>query len=117
VRDLGSALGTTGRLAPRRGDPDAFDRHGFITGVVNGFVVFDYRGWHQELVRDRIRPSDVAWASSLLARLDDRQWHEAFRAGNYEDAVADRFIRTLRRRIADGQRVAGTPALAVHGGD
>ena len=117
VRDLGSALGTTGRLAPRRGDPDAFDRHGFISGVVNGFVVFDYRGWHQELVRDRIRPADVAWASSLLARLDDRQWREAFRAGGYEDAVAGRFIQSLRRRIADGQRVGATTMLTLHKGD
>jgi hypothetical protein len=117
VRDLGSALGSTGRFAPRRGDPDAFDRHGFITGVNNGLVVFDYRGWHQELVRNRIRPADVAWASSLLARLDDRQWREAFRAGGYEDGVAGRFIRTLRRRIADGQRVGATPVIAADRGD
>ena len=33
VRDLGTALGETGRLAPQRGDPDIFEREPFITGV------------------------------------------------------------------------------------
>jgi hypothetical protein len=30
VRDLGTALGETGRLAPQRGDPDIFEREPFI---------------------------------------------------------------------------------------
>src|SRR5688572_5140584 len=51
VRDLGSALGSTGRFAPVRGNPDVFARQRFITGVRNGFVAFEYRGWHQELLR------------------------------------------------------------------
>ncbi len=55
VRDLGTALGTTGRLAPRRGNAAAFAADPFITSVSKGFVEFDYRGWHQELVRERIR--------------------------------------------------------------
>jgi hypothetical protein len=117
VRDLGSALGSTGRFAPRRGDPDAFERHGFIKGGHSGFVAFDYRGWHQELVRDRIRPADVVWAGNLLARLDDRQWQEAFRAGGYRDDVAGRFIQTLRRRIAEALRVEPTLAITAHKGD
>ncbi len=37
VRDLGTALGETGRLAPKRGDPDIFEREPFIIGV-NGRV-------------------------------------------------------------------------------
>jgi hypothetical protein len=105
VRDLGTALGETGRLAPRRSDPRLFERNAFITGVKDGFVEFDYHGFHKELLR-RITPADVVWACELLTGLTDRQWHDAFRAGGYEPAVADRFIRRLQQRIADGKALS-----------
>jgi hypothetical protein len=105
VRDLGTALGETGRLKPKRGDPDLFDRQAFITGVKNGFVNFSYHGWHQELFKQRITPRHVRWASGLLAGLTDTQWADAFRAGGYEPGVASRFIRRLHQKIADGQRL------------
>jgi hypothetical protein len=104
VRDLGTALGETGRLAPKRGDPDIFEREPFITGVKDGFVQFNYHGWHQELFK-RISPGDVAWASELLGQLSAQQWSDAFRAGGYEPALADRFIGRLRQKIAEGRRV------------
>ena len=105
VRDLGTALGETGRIAPKRGDPSLFEHNAFITGVKDGFVEFDYHGFHQELFRRRITPDDVTWACELLAGLTDRQWHDAFRAADYEPAVADRFIRLLQQRIADGKQL------------
>lgn len=105
VRDLGTALGETGRLAPARGDVDLFARTRFIANVHGAFVNFAYHGWHQELVRDRIRRVDAAWASDLLGRLSDNQWTDAFRAGGYDPAIAARFIRALQDRIAEGRRV------------
>jgi len=102
ARDLGTALGETGRLEPKRGHPDSFEHHAFITGVKDGFVEFSYHGGHQELVRRRITPSDVHWVSELLAGLTDRQWADAFRAGGYEPAIAARFIGRLQQKIADG---------------
>jgi hypothetical protein len=107
VRDLGGSLGSTGRLAPRKNDLGAFETEPFITSVSGGFVRFHYRGWHQELVRERIRPWDVAWASDLLGGLSDRQWHDAFRAGGYRPDTAARFIRVLHNKIAAGQRLGG----------
>jgi hypothetical protein len=109
VRDLGTALGETGRLAPRRGDPDIFERYPFILGVQDGFVEFNYRGWHQELLRHRLTPGDVRWASGLLAGLSYQQWSDAFRAGGYEPAVAQRFIRRILAKVADGERVGVPP--------
>jgi len=103
VRDLGTALGETGRLAPQRGDPDIFAREPFITSVKDGFVQFNYHGWHQELFR-RITPEDVAWASEWLSKLSDQQWSDAFRAGGYKPAIADRFIGRLHEKIAEGRR-------------
>jgi hypothetical protein len=106
VRDLGTALGETGKLAPRRGDAELFARQRFILGVADGFVQFGYRGWHQELVRRRIRPDDVGWAGDLLSGLSDRQWQDAFRAGGYSPDLASRFITTLKARIGQARQLA-----------
>jgi hypothetical protein len=105
VRDLGTALGETDRLAPTRGDPDIFEREPFITGVTDGFVQFNYHGWHQELLK-HISLADVAWASALLGQLSDKQWSDAFRAGGYAPPLANRFIGRLRQKIADGRRLS-----------
>jgi hypothetical protein len=105
VRDIGGALGDTHALAPRKNDLDTFERRPFILGVRSGFVDFAYHSWYRALVRERITPDDVAWASNQLARLSDRQWHDAFRAGGYEPQIANRFIRKLRDKVRQGQEV------------
>lgn len=105
VRDLGTALGATGRIAPKRDDPNLFERNAFIRGVKDGFVDFDYHGLHQGLIRRRITAADVAWGCALLAGLTDRQWADAFRAGGYDPAVADRFIRRIHEKIEAGLRL------------
>jgi len=110
VRDLGTALGETGRLAPRKNEVELFERSRFIIGVTRGFVQFDYRGWHQELVRNRLTPEDVRWGATLLFRLTDLQWRDAFRAGGYSPAVADRFIGKIQANIAEAMRVGEEPS-------
>jgi hypothetical protein len=105
VRDIGAALGDTNRFAPRKNHPDSFERHPFILGVRNGNVDLANQGWYQALVRERITVDDLAWASNLLARLTDRQWQDAFRAGGYEPQVANQFIRKLQQKIAQGQEM------------
>jgi hypothetical protein len=109
VRDIGGSLGTTGRLAPRKNDIDAFERYPFIVGIENGFVRFHYEGRFQELVRNQITTEDLVWASTLLGRLSDRQWQDAFRAGGYPPHVAERFIRALKDKLAAGRRIDGSP--------
>jgi hypothetical protein len=111
VRDLGTALGETGRLAPQRGDLDIFEREPFIIGIKDGFVHFNYHGWHQELIR-HIAPPDVAWASEWLGRLTDKQWSDAFRAGGYTPSDADRFIGRLHQKILEGRRLDDEAALS-----
>jgi hypothetical protein len=109
VRDLGSALGTMTGLRPLRNDPGRFETVPFFTGVERGYVLFGgYSASHQELVRDRITPADVRWASDLLAQLVEAQWHDAFRAAGYERPVAARFIRKLRAKVAEGQTLGRT---------
>jgi len=106
VRDIGTALGETARLTPRRSDPDLFAKTSFIKGVHDGFVEFGYHGWHQDLISERIRPDEVRWGCELLSRLSDKQWDDAFRAGGYEPAVAAQFIETLKKRIRQGLAVS-----------
>jgi hypothetical protein len=102
VRDLGTALGSTARVTPIRGNPAVFERLGFIKGLRGPFVEFEYQGLHGELFDRRITPDHVRWASELMAQLTDEQWHDAFRAGGYQPAVAERFITRLHAKIADG---------------
>lgn len=103
VRDIGSALGDTDFIAARKNHPDSFERHPFILGVRNGYVDFASHTQARTLVRDRVTREDVAWASSLLGRLSDRQWQDAFRAAGYTPQVAGRFIRKLREKIQQGE--------------
>ena len=104
-RDVGSALGDSHGFAPRKGNADAFERQPFILGVTNGHVDFAYKAMYRKLVEARIKPEDVKWASDLLAQLSDRQWRDAFRAGGYEAAEAERFIRKLREKIEQGRAI------------
>ncbi|HYB97000.1 MAG TPA: hypothetical protein VEC39_18655 [Vicinamibacterales bacterium] len=103
ARDVGSALGDTHSFAPRKNYADAFERMPFILGVNNGFVEFAYDGWYKNLVRERITPADVAWASTLLGRLSDRQFRDAFKTAGYDPDNASRFIRKLREKIDQGR--------------
>jgi hypothetical protein len=110
VRDLGMALGNTGRLRATRGSPALFVREAFVIGVDNGFVTFNYRGWHQELIRQRITVDDVLWASTLLGQLSTRQWEDAFRAGGYDTGTGSRFIRRLKDKITEGRSLGARSA-------
>jgi hypothetical protein len=110
VRDIGMALGNTGRFSPKRGDVELFEREPFIDSIDGDRVTFNYRGWHQELLRQRITTADVRWAADLLGRLSGRQWRDAFRAGGYEPQVAQRFIQRLLAKIDQGRAIGSHTA-------
>lgn len=109
TRDLGAALGDWNAISPRKNHPESFEAAPYILGTSGGHVQFAYGGWYKNLVRDRISIEDVVWASRLLGRLSDKQWQDAFRAGGYEPAVANRFIAKLRQKIDQGKAL-GTRA-------
>lgn len=108
VRDLGASLGETGKMYPRRNCLECFEQHGFITAIDGEKVSFDYVGRHQELI-SMIHPADVQWAAQRMQRLTDKQWHDAFRAANYSDSDADRYIRKLKEKIDDGLALHARP--------
>lgn len=101
ARDLGQTFGRTGVIDAPRGNPEVFEQTPFILGVENGRVRLDYRGRHKALFAD-IRPADVRWICERLDKLTDRQWQDAFRAGGIEPQAAERFIRRMKQKIAEG---------------
>jgi hypothetical protein len=113
VRDVGAALGETGKLYPRRNWLEGFEKTAFIKRVNGQRIEFDYEGRHQELLT-LLTPADVQWGAKLMQRLTDQQWRDAFRAGNYADAIAERFIRRIKQKIEDGLAVRPDPTLADH---
>jgi hypothetical protein len=113
VRDLGTSLGETAHIAPRRNDPQAFARQPFVTTVDDGYVAFGYSGWHKELVTHRITAADVTWACRLLSNLSDAQWAEAFRGAGYDAEIGKQFMPTLKSRIDAGLALGKHSAVAT----
>jgi hypothetical protein len=108
VKDLGGALGWTGYLLHTKGDTAGFDSEPFSTDVDDSTVTFGkFRyGWPDSLRQDVVvKVADLRWICGLLERLSAKQWHDAFRAGGFSDAQAERFIRRLKQKIADGLAV------------
>ena len=113
VRDLGAALGETGKLFPRRNWLEGFEREGFVKRVRDdGSIEFHYDGRHQELM-SLIRPADMAWAAARMQRLTDTQWRDAFRAGNYPEWAASRYINRIKQKIADAAAVGSGRSTAT----
>lgn len=112
VRDVGASLGEarqfpifallgTRGLQGTKNNIDDFERQGFIAAVDGQRVEFDYRGPHGVLL-NLVKVPDVVWACALLARIPDRHWQDAFRAGHYSDAVAARYISKIKEKVAQG---------------
>ena len=101
VRDLGHSFGETGKFRADRNDIVEFETEAFTKGVEKGRVKFNWSGFHGELLAD-ITPADVHWTCERLARLSDRQWQDAFRAGGYDSMLAERYIRRFKQKIAEG---------------
>ena len=64
-------------------------------------AIYVRKGFHGELLAD-ITPADVHWTCQRLARLSDRQWQDAFRAGGFAAPAAERFIRRMKQKINEG---------------
>jgi hypothetical protein len=110
ARDIGSALGDLNPISPRKNHPDSFETVPFLLGTQNGHVQFYYSSWYKNLVRDRITPEEVAWASNLLGRLSDKQWQDAFRAGGFQPDAANRFIARIKAKIEEGRAMGSRAA-------
>jgi hypothetical protein len=107
IKDLGASLGKTNWWVPgTRNALEDFEKEGFIKRVDGNRVTFHYQGaWREPHVAASTSPQDVRWISDLLAKLSAEQWNAAFRAGGYGEADSARFIKRLRDKVAEGQRI------------
>jgi hypothetical protein len=104
TRDLGATFGRPRWPDGSRSNPDDFESHPFILGFEGDRPKFGYQGRHDELLA-QIHRRDVRWMSERLARITDRQFRDAFRAGGFPDDTANRFIGRLKEKIAEGLAV------------
>ena len=111
ARDLGQTFGRTGALDPPRGDPDVFDETGFITGVEKRRTSASTTAAATRRCSSRSRRPTCAGCASGCRALSDAQLQDAFRAGGYPRATADRFIRRLEQKIAEGAPAEGLTRL------
>jgi hypothetical protein len=66
-----------------------------------GRIEFDYAGNYRDLVK-HVTAADVQWVCQLMSQLSDQQLTDAFRAARYDDAVAARYVKKIREKIAQG---------------
>lgn len=126
VTDLGATLGKAAGMGGGRSknDLDDFLSTGFVEGVEDGAVKFDfdtrptgvgtvavlnpfyYRG---EVKKERdmrdIPLAHARWIGGLLSQLSDRQLHDAFRAADYDPQTRAGYVRALRQRINQLRRL------------
>jgi hypothetical protein len=88
-----------------RNDLPGFRAQGFITKVDGNRVEFDYRGIYRDVIKS-VTAADAAWTTALLARLSDRQWDDAFRAGGYDPDERRRYIGKIKSKIGEGLALA-----------
>ena len=106
ARDLGQSFGRSGTMNAPRNDVEAFESYG---------VHPRHREW-KSAVRLQ-RPAHAAFRQHHACRCtldlrpaesaDRSPVQEAFRAGGYEREIADRFIKKLRQKAAEGLALKG----------
>jgi hypothetical protein len=118
VRDVGASLGRTtyptllkwfrlrGFGQGTRNDLPGFEHQGFIVRVdSDARPEFDYRGIYRDVI-ETVSLADVRWTCTLLSRLTDTQWNDAFRAGGYTPEQTSRYVTKIKAKIAQGLQVS-----------
>jgi hypothetical protein len=133
VTDLGASLGAAGGFGARRSKNNVndFSRSRFVSKVKDGNVKYAYDLkpkklgllsvlWPPYYIRQRnatnrmnkVPIDHAAWIGSQLAQLSNDQLRDTFRAAGYDSATTERYVRALRGRIDQLNRLR-EPELAV----
>jgi hypothetical protein len=126
VTDLGATLGAVGGLGSRRSKSNVqdFERRRLVSKVDGDKVKFNYDlkpkkfGWLSVVyppyffrqrkatnAMQKVPVSDAAWIGSHLAQLSDDQLRDSFRAAGYDRATTEKYVRALRGRINELNRL------------
>lgn len=134
VTDLGATFGAVGGFGTHRSKSNVqdFERDRYVRKVdKNGKVHFDYDLKPKKLgllsvvylpyffrqrkatnAMQKVPAEHAAWIGSMLGQLSDNQLRDSFRAAGYDRATTERFVRTMRSRINELNRL-NQPQVAV----
>lgn len=105
--DLGASFGKEGRfLGHTRNRPDQFVKTKFIKGVDHGYVMFNYNGKNQHLLKN-ITIAQAKWLGNILSQLSDQQIADAFRAANYSPEEIQGLTEVVKSRIVELANLRG----------
>jgi hypothetical protein len=133
VTDLGATLGAAGGIGGRRSKSNVqdFELRRLVSKVEGEKVKFNYDLKPKKLgllsvvyppyffrqrkatnTMQKVPVGDAAWNGSQLSQLSDNQLRDSFRASGYDRATTERYVRSLRNRINELNRLS-EPELAV----
>ena len=126
VTDLGATLGAVGGFGRHRSKNNVqdFERRPLVSKVENGKAKFAYdlkpkkfglisliyppyffRQRKATNAMQKVPVDDAAWIGSQLAQLSDEQLRDSFRAAGYDRATTERYVRAMRSRINELNRL------------
>jgi len=126
VTDLGATLGAVGGLGSRRSKSNVqdFERSRLVGKVDGDKVKFNYDVKPKKLgllsvvyppyffrqrqatnAMQKVPVGDASWIGSQLAQLSDDQLRDSFRAAGYDRATTEKYVRALRGRINELNRL------------
>ena len=126
VTDLGATLGAAGGFGGRRSKSNVkdFERQRLVSKIEGDKVKYNYDlkpkkfgllsivyppyFFRQKKATDAMQhvpAADAAWIGSQLAQLSDDQLRDSFRAAGYDRVTTERYVRALRGRINELNRV------------
>jgi len=73
--------------------------------VRNGEVIFHFERSRGRSVLKGVSVTNARWMGSLLGRLSNKQLTDAFRAGGFNQDEVAVFVRTMRTRINQLQKL------------
>ena len=119
ISDLGATFGKVGnnnlpfffRLGRKTNDPGTWYEAGFVSGVKNGRIDFDFKGKGRGLMDD-ITVAQGRWLATRLAQLSDKQLEDTFRAANYSADEIKLLRDGVRERTAELDKATRTSVAA-----
>jgi hypothetical protein len=114
VKDLGESLGRSVNLfLGSESNLEQFLHERFIRDVEkDGRVHLYYKPMLlSRSVEHDLTVDDVLWTCGRLARLSERQWRDAFRAGGYNDAEVTAYVDRVKDKMRDGLALADRPRV------
>lgn len=103
--DMPPSIGITGRNKNAKGDPHAFSNERFIKEVRGGRVYFYSRKSSMRRKLNGVPVATARWMGAMLGRLSDKQLTDAFCASGFNEAETAIYVRILRARIMQLQRL------------